>query len=191
MARAGTTELVIGIILYQTRLRRRRQSDPLIFNHALAQPQGTPKWLPAENVGDVSGRDPTKPSQAAGGDVLWHSAGAQEAIGESAAGGGAPEPGAQRRHLPSVHLMRNILAYVPKVDKAIVAAVLMEIVGECQVTRRYFPSMSATCACLSRRSGQGATGAGRTGSHESMKKLLDPEPLLVPEPASFWLAPVN
>ena len=51
--------------------------------------------------------------------------------------------------------------------------------------------MSATCACLSRRSGQGATGAGRTGSHESMKKLLDPEPLLVPEPAPFWLGPVN
>ena len=50
-------------MLYQTRLRRRRQSDPLMFNHALAQPQGTPKWLPAKNVGDVSGRDPTEPSQ--------------------------------------------------------------------------------------------------------------------------------
>ena len=24
-----------------------------------------------------------------------------------------------------------------------------------------------------------------------MKKLLDPKPLLVPEPAPFWLAPVN
>ena len=31
-----------------------------------------------------------------------------------------------------MHFIRIILAYVPKVDKAIVAAVLMKIVDECQ-----------------------------------------------------------
>ena len=48
----------------------------------------------------------------------------------------------------------------------LVGSVLMEIADECQVTRRYF-------------------------SQESMKKLLDPEPLLVSEPAPFRLAPVH
>jgi transposase-like protein len=48
----------------------------------------------------------------------------------------------------------------------LVGSVLMEIADDWQVTRRYF-------------------------SQESMKKLLDPEPLLVAEPAPFRLAPVH
>ncbi|MFV2045548.1 MAG: IS256 family transposase [Anaerolineales bacterium] len=48
----------------------------------------------------------------------------------------------------------------------LVGSVLMEIADEWQVTRRYF-------------------------SHESMRKLTDPEPLLVSEPAPFRLAPVH
>jgi putative transposase len=48
----------------------------------------------------------------------------------------------------------------------LVGSVLMEISDEWQVTRRYF-------------------------SQESMRKLTDPEPLLVSEPAPFRLAPVH
>lgn len=48
----------------------------------------------------------------------------------------------------------------------LVGSVLMEIADEWQVTRRYF-------------------------SQESMNKLLDPEPLVVSEPAPFRLAPVH
>jgi putative transposase len=56
----------------------------------------------------------------------------------------------------------------------LVGSVLVEIADEWQVTRRYFPGLTA-----------------RTGSQESMRKLTDPEPLLVSEPAPFRLAPVH
>lgn len=56
----------------------------------------------------------------------------------------------------------------------LVESVLIEIADERQFARRYFPGPSA-----------------RTGSHESMRKLIDPGLVLVSEPAPFRLAPVH
>jgi transposase-like protein len=98
----------------------------------------------------------------------------------------------QRRR---VHFMRNVLSHVPQGDKSVVAAALRTIFAQPnRAVAGVFPNEAAVirlvAAILAEQSDEWEVDR-RYFSGESMRRLLEPAPLLLADPAPFRLAPVH